>query len=228
MIADDVRRLLIEVGVDQDQVLWHDGPEAPQGPSHRWIAWTVGDEMVLGGADRGRFSAYARFADPTLVAELLQRWTAPQLAGAPRDAQTLHEAALVVADALMGAAAPTAIVRDGGAVSGTVLPVGTPLDHVGNASGHVLHLFGTAMSARSLPPTDLNEQRMGFVLNEALPATSRVERVRPWFGQPGGGVMVTLDRVIAYYVDAGLLAPFSVEDSPVEQDAVATPASPPE
>lgn len=209
MIADDVRRLLIEAGVDQGQVLWHDGPDAPQGPSHHWIAWSVGDEIVLGGADRGAFAAYARFGDASLVAEILQRWVAPQLPGAPRDAQVLIDAARVVADDLVGSAASDATVRGGGAVSGTVLPVGTPLDHVGNASGHVLYLYGTAMSARSVPPTDLNEQRMGFVLHAALPAASRLERVRPWFGQPGGGLMVTLDRVIAYYVDQGSLVPFA-------------------
>lgn len=209
MIADDVRRLLIAAGADQGRVRWYDGPEAPTGPSHQWIAWSVGDEIVLGGADRGTFAAYARFGDPSLVAEILQRWVAPQLPEAPRDAQVLLDAARVVADDLIGSGAPDATVRDGGAVSGSVLPVGTPLDHVGNASGHVLYLYGTEMSARSLPPTDLNEERMGFVLRTTLPEASRVERVRPWFGQPGGGLMVTLDRVIAYYVDAGVLEPFA-------------------
>ena len=85
MIAHDVRRLLIEAGVDQAQVVWHDDADAPTGPSHRWIVWSVGDEVVLGGADRGRFAAYARFGDPTLVAELLLRWIEPQLPPAPRD-----------------------------------------------------------------------------------------------------------------------------------------------
>lgn len=209
MITDDVRRLLIQAGVDQSGVLWHDGAEAPTGPSHRWIVWTVGDEIVLGGADRGRFAAYARFADPTLVAEILARWASPVLAPAPRDEQTLHAAALVVADDLIGSAAPDSTVRDGGVVSGAMIRVGAPLDHVGDASGHVLYLYGTEMGARSLPPTDLNEDRMGFVLTTALPETSRVELVRPWFGQPGGGLMITLDRVIAYYVDAGVLEPFA-------------------
>ena len=211
MISDDVRRLLIASGRDPGRVRWHDGPEAPTGPSHQWIAWSVGNEIVLGGADRGRFAAYARIADPTLVAEILQRWDAPTLPAAPRDTDTLLGAARVVADDLVGAAAPDPAVRDGGIVSGSVLPVGTPLDHVGNASGHVLYLYGTEMSARSLPPTDLNEERLGFVLTTALPDSSRVERVRPWFGQPGGGLMVTLDRVIAYYVDAGVLEPFAVD-----------------
>lgn len=211
MIADDVRRLLIAAGTDQGRVRWHDGPEAPTGPSHQWIAWSIGDEIVLGGADRGTFAAYARFGDPSLVAEILTRWIDPTLPAAPRNTDTLLNAARVVADDLVGAAAPDSTVREGRAVSGSVLPVGAPLDHVGNASGHVLYLYGTEMSARSLPPTDLNEDRMGFVLTTTLPETSRVERVRPWFGQPGGGLMVTLDRVIAYYLDAGVLEPFAVQ-----------------
>ena len=209
MIAHDVRRLLIEAGVDQAQVVWHDGADAPTGPSHRWIVWSVGDEVVLGGADRGRFAAYARFGDPTLVAELLLRWIEPQLPPAPRDAETLHGASLAVADLLVGpeAAAP---LQPGGFLLGGAVPPGAPLDHVGNASGHVLHLYDTALSARSLPPTDANEPRMGFVLDQVLPDACQVVRVEPWFGQPGGGVAVVLDRVIAYYVDHGVLAPFAI------------------
>jgi hypothetical protein len=211
LIADDVRRLLIEAGVDQGQVLWHDAADAPKAPSHRWIAWSVGDEIILGGADHGRFAPYARFGDPTLVAEILQRWVAPRLAEPPRDDETFRDAALVVADDLIGSGAADGTVRDGGVVSGSVLPVGAPLDHVGNASGHVLHLYGTSFSARSLPPTDLNADRIGFVLTTALPEAARVSLAPAWFGQPGGGVTITLDRVIAYYVDTGVLAPFAVE-----------------
>ena len=115
MISDDVRRLLMASGTDQGRVLWHDGPEAPTGPSHRWIAWTVGDEIVLGGADRGRFAAYARFDDPSLVAEILTRWVSPTLPPAPRDADTLVGAALVlvadyVATYLLPVALPTGVI----------------------------------------------------------------------------------------------------------------------
>ena len=52
---------------------------------------------------------------------------------------------------------------------------------------------------------------MGFVLDQVLPDACQVVRVDPWFGQPGGGVAVVLDRVIAYYVDHGVLAPFAID-----------------
>lgn len=212
MIVDEVRRLLPTAGVEADSVLWAPvSVEPPQAPSHQWVVWpTADDEIVLGGSDHGRFAAYARFGDPTLVAEILARWTTPQLPPAPRDAETLHAAALSVADILLGPDATT-VLEPGAVLPGGVVPAGAPLDHVGNASGHVLHLYDTSFAARSLPPTDANEVRMGFVLNSPLPEACRVSLVEPWFGQPGGGVAIVLDRVIAYYVDQGVLAPFAVD-----------------
>jgi hypothetical protein len=212
MIVDEVRRLLAQSGVDASGVIWSEpSDQPPAAPSHRWVVWpTLDGEVVLGGSDHGRFAAYARFGDPTLVAEILGRWAEPQLPPAPRDRETLHGAALSVADMLVGPDADPAL-EPGGSLPGTAVPAGAPLDHIGNASGHVLHLYDTAFSARSIPPTDANEPRVGFVLNSLLPDTCRVVRVEPWFGQPGGGVSIVLDRVIAYYVDQGVLAPFAVE-----------------
>lgn len=214
MIADDVRRLLDERSVDTSRVVWTEpSDEPPSVPSHQWAAWaTTDDEIVLGGSDHGRFAAYARFGDAVLAAAVLARWATPALEPAPRDRETLRAAAMTVAEQLLGPgpedADVAAALGSGTAVSAAVVPAGCPLDHIGNASGHVLHLYDTAMSARSLPPTDLNEDRMGFVLNQPLPEACRLERVEPWFGQPGGGLAVVLDRVIAYYVDIGVLAPF--------------------
>lgn len=212
MIADAVRDLLHRRGVDVDQVVWAEvADRPPAADSHRWVAWpTDGDEIVLGGLDHGRFSAYARFGDPGLAADVLARWLDPRLPPAPRDEEALLAASAAVADQLLRTDAAGSGPLDGAGVPAGVLPVGAPLDHVGTASGHVLHLYGTAFSARSLPPSDLDEDRIGFVLNEPLPATCRVERVPAWFGQPGGGLMVTLDRVIAYYADTGTLGPFAV------------------
>ena len=212
MIADDVRRLLVQRGVDASGVVWTEPSDRPPAvASHHWVVWqTLDDEVVLGGSDHGRFAAYARFGDPTLVADLLARWLHPELPPAPRDRKTLHDAALAAADILVGPEAE-ARLDPGGSLPGASVPAGTPLDHIGNASGHVLHLYDTAFSARSLPPTDANEPRIGFVLSSPLPDSCRVVPVAPWFGQPGGGVSVVLDRVIAYYVDTGVLAPFAVE-----------------
>lgn len=212
MIVDDVRGLLRDAGLDTEAVLWAPvSDQPPQAPSHRWVAWpTTNDEIVLGGSDQGSFAAYARFGDPTLVAEILARWLDLDLPPAPRERETLRAASLAVADLLVGPDAPS-VLEPGGHLVGSVVPPGAPLDHIGNGSGHVLHLFDTSFAARSLPPTDANEPRFGLVLDAALPDTCRVVRVEPWFGQPGGGVAVVLDRVIAYYVDRGVLAPFAVD-----------------
>ena len=212
MIVDEVRRLLAERGVDASEVVWTEpSDQPPTVPSHRWVLWpTPDDEVVIGGSDHGRFAAYARFGDPTLVADIVARWVRPELPQAPRDRETLHGAALSVADMLVGPDADPVLDADG-SLPGPVVPAGAPLDHIGNASGHVLHLYDTAFAARSLPPTDANETRTGFVLNSPLPDSCRVVRVAPWFGQPGGGVSIVLDRVIAYYVDQGVLSPFAVD-----------------
>lgn len=219
MIVDEVRRLLAQSGVDASGVIWTEpSDQPPTAPSHHWVVWPTPDgEVVLGGSDHGRFVAYARFGDPTLVAEILARWANPQLPPAPRDRETLHGAALSVADMLVGPEADPAL-EPGGFLPGAAVPAGAPLDHIGNASGHVLHLYDTAFSARSVPPTDANERRLGFVLNSPLPDSCRVVRVEPWFGQPGGGVSIVLDRVIAYYVDQGVLAPFDVDALPANQE----------
>lgn len=212
MIGETVRGLLEQERVDVSRVTWAEpSDQPPAAPSHQWIAWPTADgELILGGMDRGKFAAYARFGDPTLAAEVLRRWIEPDLPSAPRDEQTLHSAALAVADELGATQAPTSQRSLSEVAPARVLPVGTPLDHVGNASGHVLYLYDTPMSARSLPPTDILENRMGFVLNATLPDACRVVRAEPWFGQPGGGLMVVLDRVIAYYVDRGVVSAFQL------------------
>lgn len=212
MIVDDVRGLLRDAGLDTEAVLWAPvSDQPPQAPSHRWVVWpTTDDEIVLGGSDQGSFAAYARFGDPTLVAEILARWLDPDLPPAPRERETLHAASLAVADLLVGPDAAS-VLEPGGHLPGSLVPPGAPLDHIGNGSGHVLHLLDTSFAARSLPPTDANEPRIGLVLDAALPDTCRVVRVEPWFGQPGGGLAVVLDRVIAYYVDRGVLTPFAID-----------------
>lgn len=62
----------------------------------------------------------------------------------------------------------------------------------------------------SEPPTDLTLKRTGYVLNATLPDSVAVDHVAPWFGQPGGAVVVKLDRVIAAYVDLGMVSSFTI------------------
>lgn len=177
----------------------------PQAPSHRWILVPMSDGTVtLGGMDRGRFAAYGKFADPEVAAQALATATAdvapPVLAHRP--VKALVTATQGLLDQLR------ARVADGGELVPADLPVGAVLDHIGPSSGHVLHLFATPFEQRSLPPSDLNLTRTGYVLDAPLPEACRLARAEPWFGQPGGGLMVVLDRVIASYVDERVLAPF--------------------
>ena len=210
----EVLRLAQARGVDVDAVVV--GTEVdviPQAPSHRWILVPMSDGTVtLGGMDRGRFASYGKFSDPEVAAQALAQ-------GSTRDAPPLPESrplkALVTAtQALLDQL--RSVVEAGTPLASTHLPVGAVFDHIGDRSGHVLYLFATPFEQRSLPPTDLNLPRTGYVLDAPLPDTCDVSTVEPWFGQPGGGVMVTLDRVIAYYVDGGVLAPFALQPGPVD------------
>lgn len=196
-------------GVNVDEIVVGTAVDViPQAPSHRWILVPMSDGTVtLGGMDRGRFAVYGKFGDPDVAARALAQ-------GSTRDAPPLPEnrpvKALVTAtqallDQLRG------LMEEGTALTAAHLPVGAVLDHIGDRSGHVLYLFATPFEQRSLPPTDLNLPRTGYVLDAPLSEACTVSRVEPWFGQPGGGVMVTLDRVIAYYVDTGVLAPFALD-----------------
>lgn len=208
-IVQDVMVLARARGVDVDRVVV--GTEVdvvPQAPSHRWILVPMSDGTVtLGGMDRGAFAAYGKFGDPEVAAQALAQGSlldAPPLP-ANRPVKALVTATQALLDQLRG------VMEDGEPLTTAHLPVGAVLDHIGDRSGHVLYLFATPFEQRSLPPTDLNLPRTGYVLDASLPRTCTVSTVEPWFGQPGGGLMVTLDRVIAYYVDAGTLEPFSVE-----------------
>ena len=182
----------------------------PEAPSHVWVIFpSAGGAVVVGGMDRGAFTAYARFDDAEVagraVAQLLARRPPPPL---PRDLAVARRAAAKVAadlDAAEGAA--------GGAL---VMPVGTPLDHIGSDSGHWLYLLGTPFGQRSLPPTDLTHDRTGYLLEGRPPSGCGVQRLPAWFGQPGGGWALRLDRPIAYYLDHGLLRSFEITDDPVD------------
>lgn len=208
-IVQDVTVLAQAKGADVDEVVV--GTEVdviPQAPSHRWILVPMSDGTVtLGGMDRGRFAAYGKFGDPEVAAQALALGSTQDAPPLPenRPLKALVTATQALLDQLRG------VVETGEPLVAAHLPAGAVLDHIGNRSGHVLYLFATPFEQRSLPPTDLNLRRTGYVLDAVLPETCTVSRVEPWFGQPGGGLMVTLDRVIAYYVDAGVLAPFSVQ-----------------
>ena len=109
---------------------------------------------------------------------------AAQLAAAARGARRL------LADAF-AAGTPTA----------ADVPVGTPWEHVGTASGHRLHLYGSAPRARP------GRRPSG------LPPVPAAARDVPGLHRAGAGgrtgVVVELDRVLAFYVDTGTVIAFA-------------------
>lgn len=203
--VEEVLDLAAGRGVDVDAlVVGSEVDTIPPAPSHRWVLVPMSDGTVtLGGMDRGAFAPFGKFRDPAVAAQALEMVTAsPRGVVVDRPAKALVAATQALLDQLRATA------DDRGEIGPADLPVGALLDHIGPWSGHVLYLYATPFQQRSLPPTDLNLERTGFILDGALPDTCRLETIAPWFGQPGGGLAVVLDRVIASYVEAGVLTPF--------------------
>lgn len=187
--------------------------------------WTVRlDEaggLLLGGTDHGAWMTWRTFAPDAggvdeLVKTLWELRRADEPSRIPRTlAETARAAALGVE--LMDRAAGWATGLDSDdAVD--LLPaveakVGTPFDHVGDDSGHVLHHFGTTWERRAMPPEAQSLPVTGLLLVHNLPLACRVERVAPAHGQPGGAWRVVLDKPIAAYKEAGGLRPFVPKDA---------------
>lgn len=73
----------------------------------------------------------------------------------------------------------------------TQLPPGLAVDRIGALDGVQLFPATTAFEARSLPPTAL----VGAEVHRFITETDvlvRAQLAAPWFGQPGGGVRLTL------------------------------------
>lgn len=205
MNLDEVLEQAARRGVDLSAlVVGRETDHVPSAPSHRWIVFPSSrGGTVIGGVDRGRFTPYAEFTDLLGAADALVQLTSlpmPRPLDRPRS-QVLGAVATIGRDWATG-------LQQQPSLPGAAVAVGTPLDHIGNESGHYLYLYDTPMSQRSLPPTDLQERRTGYLVAAPLPPEAVVEQLPPWFGQPGGGLVVRLPRVIRYYVDTGLLFRF--------------------
>lgn len=201
MSVETVLQLAAEAGLRVDAVVAGTEPDkVPQAPSHRWVLVPMSDgRTTLGGMDRGSFATYGVYETDELAANaLLHVAQRPEYQEPPAPVAELQARARELAAVLQ--ARP-----DGATYDASDVPPGTLLDHIGFESGHVLFLAGTPFAERSSPPTDLELPRTGYLLKAPLPTAATVAPVVPWFGQPGGGVMVSLDRPIRYYYDTGLL-----------------------
>ena len=217
MGLDTVRRALKEAGLEPDELGWGDDDV-----EHRWTvrpADPEGRAFLLGGLDHGAWRTWREVpATPGGIDDLVKAlWDvrrSDQPERIPRNARdTARAAALGVQ--MMDRAAALAGGSDGAAevLPASEVKVGTPLDHVGDVSGHVLHHFGTPWDRRALAATDSTPPVRGYLLVHVLPVGCRAERVAPAHGQPGGGWRVVLDRPVAAYVESGALRPFLPSDA---------------
>lgn len=179
-------------------------PKAPPGP---WVLVPMSDgSTLIGGSDRGTFGVYGVYDDAAAVRALRH------LLGAPAPQRALDEQAR---RALADDAARLGQDLRHRAAAGEVLqardlPPGTALDHLGADSGRTAFLYDTPFSQRSSPPSDLELPRTGYLVRRPLPGTTTVSPVVPWFGQPGGGILVVFERPLRHLVDTGHLEPFAV------------------
>lgn len=180
--------------------------DTPDGPSHRWVVAPQADGTTLvGGMDRGSFRLLGQYADdPTSFTDLVENFSLPAPRILPASALTeLRQAAEELASRLQAEATTRALTA-------ADFPVGTAFDSMGTASDHTLFLLDSPLDQRSVPPTDLAMRRTGYYLAKPFPRGTDVGIVAPWFGQPGGGVMVSLASTIAPHVSNGYLQPFDV------------------
>lgn len=194
---------VVEMGVPLDRLLVGTTPgTVPQGPSGRWVIFPLEDgSACLGGMDRGMFAPYGSYADEDALREALRHVFLTPVEEVDLDVPPLVAQAQSLARRLKD--------RPAGSLTADDVPVGTALDRIGPDSGCCLFLLGTPFHERSSPPTDVQLERRGYLLRRPLPASARVSPVVPWFGQPGGGVMVTLDRPVRWYCDTGLVDAFA-------------------
>jgi len=200
--TDRVLALAAEAGVAVERIVVASEPGVvPPAPGHRWVVVPMEDgETVVGGTDRGSFVLYGRYETDELAAGALAHLAGPvEYQEPPAPVAELGRAAQRLAADLKDR------VAAGERLGPADVPVGTALDHIGLENGHTLFLLDTRFAERSSPPTDVSLPRTGYLLRHPLPPVVQVAPVLPWFGQPGGGVMVSLDRPIRYYYDLGLL-----------------------
>ena len=100
------------------------------------------------------------------------------------------------------------------------LPVGVLVDRIGVLDGTQFFPYGTSFGARSLPPTALAQGADRHMLLTRANVLVHAQVAQPWFGQPGGGLRMTLadDFVgIRDLVARGALERFTVADDAPRQ-----------
>ncbi len=206
-------RLVAATGLPADVLAVAADPSHPtaQAPSEGpWVLVPYRDQVLLGGVGRGKFAPYAVFAatDAPAAVELACDLIShrPATAAEPPDLRQRGEAAAY--------RIRTAVEARGGHAGPTGLRPGEALDRLGPETGHHLFALGTPMPQRSEPPTAPDSSYHAYVVMTPLPPTVQEGVAAPWFGQPGGGPMVVLDRPVRWYLDHGHLVEVALGGTP--------------
>lgn len=193
--------VLREAGVDLNAVtLLSDGASASTAPPNKWLVREISPgRWWVGGADRGRLVPYDVYEGRSLLTNALLHLTFATIETTSLGAEELAEAERRTTrlDRAVRGAGPNDQMGP--------IPGGVLVDRFGPEQGHTLFLYRTPFPDRSSPPSDLVQPYHSYVTLRTLPPTVTYGAVAPWFEQPGGGVMVALDRSLRWYYDAGFL-----------------------
>ncbi|MGN0063725.1 MAG: TNT domain-containing protein [Nocardioides sp.] len=172
----------------------HDGP---------WVVLLDVERCVVGATARGgAFRPYEEVATPEEAVDLAVRLAATPLGGLRAREVTPQEDA---DGSATGSRIVAGVRARGGGLAPATVRAGDLLDLLGEETSHHLYAAGTRMQFRSQPPTDVAAPYRVLRVVGPLPETVHDGVAAPWFGQPGGGAVVVLDRPVRWYVDAGLL-----------------------
>ena len=199
-----LRQALADAGLPEDAAVVGQSPDPGSRPPPNgvWAIVPFGSQFVVGAAARNKFVPYESlwsFDDAVrLVVRLLTE--RPAVGCMPVDRHAVKMRGEAVAKAIK-----ERLRAHGGGSAATQVGPRDVLDCVDPDTAHHLYALGTPFSNRSQPPTDLNNPRHLYEVLKPLPETCQEGVAAPWFGQPGGGAMVVLDRPIRWYVDHGYL-----------------------
>jgi Tuberculosis necrotizing toxin len=194
---------LADAGLPEDAVVEvgppsADAPPPPEGP---WVVLPFDDTFVVGGFSRGAFRAYGTVPSREEARALAVRLAATEPPLRPvGDVGELADRGHATARAIRERA-----LERSGRPGPAQVSAGAALDLIGPDSAHHLYALATPFPERAQPPTDVGAEYHRYLVVEQLPE-AREGLASPWFGQPGGGAMVVLDRPVRWYVDQGMLA----------------------
>lgn len=205
---------LSSAGLDQRAVVLAPPPEpeSPPPPEGRWLIVPYGSQFVVGAVARAKFAPYGAlwsFDDAVSLATRLA-----STAAASRDVGPT--ASLRATGEVTARRIRQRTEQRGGSPGPTQVVGGEVFDAVEPETAHHLYAWGTPFSQRSQPPDAIGGSYHQYEVLRDLPGNVQEGRAAPWFGQPGGGSMLVLDRPIRWYVDQGLLVEL-VETEPAHR-----------